>query len=291
MDYKKINKEQYPQKIKEIINFPKELYVQGNIELLYEPSIAVVGTRNPSRYGEKMCKNFTKELVKNNFVIVSGLAKGIDTVAHSTCLENGGKTIAVLPSGFNNIYPKENCKLYKDIINLGGAIVTEYDINERANYSRFLERNRIVTALGVGTLIIEAGYRSGTSVTARITKEQGKKVFCIPSSLENRNGVMGNEIIRKGGILVTAINDIISEFPKEILPSQKENNENKKLEIKIDKEFLDIYNILPDRKPMHIDEIIQKSGLKANEVNYKLMMLEIENAVLQISGRRFVKNR
>lgn len=175
-----VNNVNYPKKLLGIKNPPKYLYVEGNIELLNTNSISVVGSRNCTSYGKKWCENFVKELAKYNLTIISGLAKGIDALAHKTALNNGGKTIAVLPSGLENIYPKENKNLYYEIIKNGGAVVTEYAPNVEAGYNRFLERNRIVSGLSLGTLIIEAAYRSGTSVTAGLAKMQGRDVFCIP---------------------------------------------------------------------------------------------------------------
>ena len=132
-----------------------------------------------------MCKTFTKKLVEYEFTIISGLAIGIDAIAHKTCIKYSGKTIAVLPCGFNNIYPKQNKELIDEILENRGLILTEYEKDVKAESKKFLERNRIVAGLGIGTLVIEAGYRSGTSVTARYTKNLNKPVFCVPSSLEN----------------------------------------------------------------------------------------------------------
>ena len=173
------NKE-YPERLLKINKRPNEIYVKGNMSLLNSFGIAVIGTRCPTSYGKRMCNRFTKELVQYGITIISGLANGIDSIAHKTCLENGGNTIAVLPNGFNYIYPKENENLYKNILASNGAVVTEYSINEKAESKKFLERNRIVAGIAVGTLVIEAGYRSGTSVTARLALSQGKDVFCIP---------------------------------------------------------------------------------------------------------------
>ena len=203
---------EYPQKLINIAKPPQKLYVEGNVELLNSIGIAVIGSRHHSEYGKRMCKAFTKELVQNGATIISGLAEGIDTIAHTTCLENGGNTVAVLPCGFKHIFPKQNYHLFKDIVNLGSVAISEYEPKIYAESNQFLERNRIVAGLSIGTLVIEAGYRSGTSVTARITQEQGKKVFCIPSSLDNNKGVMSNEIIKDGGKLVTCVDDILEEF-------------------------------------------------------------------------------
>ena len=137
--------EAFPRKLILIPNAPEQIYVEGNLQLLNSTGIAVIGTRNPSDYGKRMCKAFTKELVKYGITIISGMARGIDTIAHKTCLENGGKTIAVLPCGLENIFPKPNERLYKDIINYGGVAITEYSSKEKAEPKKFLERNRIVS--------------------------------------------------------------------------------------------------------------------------------------------------
>ena len=176
----KINSSAYPKELKEIPNPPENLYVEGNIENLYSPCLAIIGSRNCTEYGEKWCKHFVKELVKYGITIVSGMALGIDSIAHKTALKYGGKTIAVLPCGFSNIYPKQNTELYKNILNNNGTVITEYDLNTKAKYNYFLERNRIVSGLSMGVLVVEAAHRSGTSVTARLAIMQKRDVFCIP---------------------------------------------------------------------------------------------------------------
>lgn len=172
--------EKYPKMLKKIYKPPKKLYIRGNTDNLNTRCLAVIGSRNSTEYGEKWCKYFVKEFVKSDITIVSGMAVGIDSIAHKTALKYGGKTIAVLPSGFDNIFPKENMGLYKRILDSDGTVLTEYESNTNANSNRFLERNRIVSGLSLAVLVIEAAYRSGTSVTARIALSQGKKVFCIP---------------------------------------------------------------------------------------------------------------
>lgn len=274
----------YPKRLKEISNFPQKLYIEGKENLLNSIGIAVVGSRHHSNYGEKMCKKFTQELVQYGITIISGLAEGIDTIAHTTCLEMGGKTIAVLPCGFDHIFPKQNKRLFNNIINLGGTAITEYSPSKSANSNSFLERNRIVAGLAIGTLVVEAGYRSGTSVTARLTMEQGKDVFCIPSSLENRKGITCNNIIQRGGKLVTCIEDILSEF-KDIKFVKRQSDRTKKM---VNKEYKDIYSILSS-EPLHINEIVKLTGLPIKEVNYKLMMLEIDENIIQLPGKEFIK--
>lgn len=274
----------FPKKLLEIKKSPQKLYIDGDESLLSSIGIAIVGSRHHSEYGKRMCKYFTKELVQYGVTIVSGMAEGIDTIAHKTCLEYGGKTIAVLPCGFNNIFPKSNKNLYKDIINLGGTIISEYSINEKADSKKFLERNRIVAGISIGTLVIEAGYRSGASVTARLTKEQNKKVFCVPSSLENHKGITSNKIIQNGGKLVTCVEDILEEFEDIEFIKRKTIEEN----LLIDKEYIDVYNTL-SYKPKYINEIAKELGYAINDVSYKLMMLEIEEKIIQLPGKNFIR--
>jgi DNA processing protein len=170
----------YPVRLKEIKDAPKKLYVEGDINNLNNQCVAIVGSRKCTEYGKKWCKVFVKELVKYGITIVSGMAIGIDTIAHDTAIKSGGKTIAVLPCGLENIYPKENSGLYKNIISNGGTIITEYEPEKKASSDKFLERNRIVSGLSIAVLVVEAAYRSGTSVTAKFAKEQNRDVFCIP---------------------------------------------------------------------------------------------------------------
>ena len=179
---------EYPERLRYINNPPTRLYVKGNKEILSDIGISVIGSRTNTQYGEKMCKKFVKKLVEHDINIISGLAVGIDGIAHKTCLKNSGKTIAVLPCGLDNIYPSIHRELAQTIIDNGGAVISEYEDDVEADSAKFLERNRIVAGLGIGTLVIEGGSRSGTSVTARFTQQAKKHVFCIPSSLENIKG-------------------------------------------------------------------------------------------------------
>ncbi|MBR3249938.1 MAG: DNA-processing protein DprA [Clostridia bacterium] len=277
------NKE-YPERLLKINKRPNEIYVKGNMSLLNSFGIAVIGTRCPTSYGKRMCNRFTKELVQYGITIISGLANGIDSIAHKTCLENGGNTIAVLPNGFNYIYPKENENLYKNILASNGAVVTEYSINEKAESKKFLERNRIVAGIAVGTLVIEAGYRSGTSVTARITKEQEKPVFSIPSSLENEKGITCNLIIQNGAKLVTCVEDILEEFENH----KFEKKEIQNSDIFVDEELKDLYNVLT-YKPQHINDIAKKLTCDIKEISYKLMMLELEEKIIELPGKNFIR--
>lgn len=283
----RIEDNNYPEQLRKIEKPPKQLYLEGNTKLLNIPGIAIIGSRECTKYGEKMAKKFAKELSLYGLTIISGMAKGIDSFAHIGCIEGTGNTIAVLPSGLNNIYPKENKELFNEILENNGLIITEYEENEKADYQKFLQRNRIVSGLAIGTLVVEGGYRSGTSVTARLTKKQEKNIFCIPSSLENKKGITPNKLIKEGAFLVTEVEDIISKYPE--LKLKKKSVKKSKKEVLVNEEFKGIYNCLDDEKTIHINEIAKKLNLSVGEVSYKLMMMELEDLVISLPGNNYKK--
>ncbi len=283
--------ELYPKRLRNIEKPPSRLYVLGNVEILNEIGIAVVGSRTNTEYGRKMCKKFVNGLQEYKINIISGLAFGIDSIAHEECLKNSGKTIAVLPSGLKNICKLTNKILIEEIIKNGGAVISEYENNIQADSDKFLERNRIVAGLGVGTLVVEAGYRSGTSVTARFTNQSKKPVFCVPSSLENKKGILTNELIQKGAKLVINAEDIIEELSKinpEIIFRKKEIKQ-KNLYFNISPELLNVYKEITD-EPKDLNQIARNIGLSISEVNYKTMMLQLEDKIIELPGQRFIRN-
>lgn len=277
----------YPERLRYINNPPTRLYVKGNVEILNEIGISVIGSRTNTQYGEKMCKTFVKELVEYDINIISGLAIGIDSIAHKTCLKNAGKTIAVLPAGLNNIYPSVHKELAQAIIENGGAIISEYEDNVKADSKKFLERNRIVAGLGIGTLVVEGGARSGTSVTARYTVENGNPVFCIPSSLENIKGKGTNELIQNGSRLVTDVEDILKFYPNMIF--KKKLSKTKDILLDIPTDLRIVYRVIND-SPQDVNEIAHKTGLSVGEVNYKTMLLQLNDKIKELPGQRFVRN-
>ena len=279
------NEKLYPSILKHIKNPPKYLYCNGNINLLESPGIAIIGSRVCTNYGKRIAIEFSKGLSEYGITIVSGMAKGIDSFAHNGALKVRGNTIAVLPCGFNNIYPKENKKLYEEILKNNGLIITEYEENEEADSKKFLERNRIVSGLTIGTLVIEGGYRSGTSITANLAKKQGKNVFCIPSSLENSKGITPNKLIKEGAFLVTEVEDIINKYPEMKFTKKK----LKKVDENVKEEYKDIYNCLDYEKTIHINEITKIVKLNISEVSYKLMMLELEDKIISLPGNNYKK--
>ena len=191
-----IGNENYPKRLLNIYEPPRKLYVMGNEKILNDFGIAIVGTRNASKYGEEVTKSFAYGFAKRGICIISGLAKGIDTAAHNGTIMAKGRTIAVLGSGFGNIYPRENTSLILDIINQGGAVLTEYDINEKPLPQNFPRRNRIISGLSEGVVVTEAGERSGSLITADIALEQGKEVFAVPRKCFIKN-IKGHKFIDK----------------------------------------------------------------------------------------------
>lgn len=262
-----------PEKLRIIKNSPTKLYAIGNLELLNKKSFAIVGTRKITEYGIKNCKIFAEELSLRNIPIVSGMAIGIDTVAHKTALENMNETIAVLGSGLKEIFPKENLTLFEQIVENRGLVISEYEENCKASKEKFPKRNRIITALSEGILVIEAGYRSGTSITAKHAKEQGKKVFAILGRTDCNVGIGVNELIKKGAILTTNIEDILKYYPEFAQKVKRvKKNYNKKYE--------KIVNILEEGEKS-MQELINLSNMKVYELFELITNMEIENIIFK----------
>lgn len=281
-----INDNRYPKQLRCIKNPPEQLYVNGNIELLKTNIISIIGSRACSENGIRLTRKFSKELVYQGMTIASGMAIGIDTIAHQTTLQEKGKTIAVLGNGFNHIFPNENKGLYEQILKNGGLVITEYPPEEKAKSKNFLERNRIVSGLALGILVIEAAYRSGTSVTAKLAKEQGKKVFALPHELNDLHGVGTNRLIRKGAKIVTSTEDIIKEFP---FLSYKLPQKEKELESQVcrkickNQEYNKVYQLITEN-PISLNEIYQKSNRNITEINHILFMLELDGYIKKVLG-------
>lgn len=214
------------------------------------------------------------------------MAKGIDAEAHSATLKAKGKTIAILGNGLNHIFPEENKELYYEILKNEGLIISEYPPDTKPSSNFFLERNRIVSGISIGILVVEAAFRSGTSVTAKLAKEQDKKVFVLPHEIGDSHGIGTNKLIRQGATLVTSTKEIIEEFNflkyKEIENVQQKTKENKKKKI-ANKEYQRIYELI-DNGESNINEICKKSGKTIKEINNILFMLEVEEYIIKTAG-------
>lgn len=207
-----IQDKEYPEKLKNIYDSPIILYTKGNKKILNNKGIAIVGCRNCSKYGEFVTKKIAYDLAKENINVISGLARGIDSKAHIGCLNAGGHTIAVLGSGLDRIYPKENAYLYEKIIQNDGLIVSEYIIGTEASKLNFPARNRIVSGLSDGIIVVEAKEKSGTLITVDFALEQGKNIFVVPGNITSKNSFGTNQLIKEGAKCITSIKDILEEY-------------------------------------------------------------------------------
>ena len=273
----------YPAILKEIHNPPKELYIKGEIINQDKVAIGVVGTRKYTQYGKQACLDIAGKLARLGITIVSGLAKGIDTWAHQAALEQGGRTIAVLGSGLDkkSFYPSSNYSLSEKICQQG-AMISEYPPGTRGTQFTFPQRNRIISGLSLGVVVIEAPEESGALITAALALEQNREVFAIPGSIYEKNTQGTNQLIKMGAKLVTDVEDILDELNLSHLltiEKKKIKPENREEEI--------IISVLSGQ-PTHIDEIIKKSGLSASAVNSTLMILELKRAVRNLGRGNYV---
>ena len=207
-----INDKEYPESLKRIYDPPIVLYANGNLNLLNNKSIAIVGCRLCSVYGKIITKKLAYNLSEKNITIISGMARGIDSYAHIGALEAKGSTIAVLGSGIDVIYPKENERLYYEIIRNNGLILSEYIVGTKPIPINFPRRNRIISALSNGVLVTEAKIRSGSFITVDFALEQGKEIFSVPGNINSANSEGTNSLIKQGAKLVTCVEDILDEI-------------------------------------------------------------------------------
>lgn len=270
----------YPTSLKNIKKPPKKLYTIGNVNLLNTTCFSIVGSRVCSKYGMEMAKFFSKELSLQNLTIVSGMALGIDAISHHSALDMKKNTIAVLGCGFNKIFPKENISLYNKILENNGLIISEYCPDEEACSKNFLERNRIVSGLSIGLLVIEAVHRSGTSVTAKLAKEQGKKVFCIPHNIGDKYGVGINRLIKNGATVVTSPEEIIDSFEFLNYKNYEKNNIFLPIHENIPKKYEEIYNILIG-PPQNLSQICEKTNKPIQFINNAIFMLELNGNIIK----------
>ena len=280
--------ESYPERLRQLYDAPVLLWYKGNTSLLDTNAISVVGTRRPSVYGKRVTEKFTADLVHHGLTIISGLAYGVDTVAHSSCLKAGGKTIAVLGSGIDWIYPSSNKVLARNIIDHSGVIISEYPPGTKPDASNFPERNRIVSGLSLGTLVIETGEKGGSMITARLALDQNREVFVVPHPLDNLQGVGCNALIKKGtGKLVQDIEDLLVEFPAlQFDESEPIRAEPKWQDLALSEQSKAICKLLEDGQ-LHIDTICERLGKSSQEVMGDLLELEMQDCIQQTAGKYF----
>ena len=280
----------YPPLLKEIYDPPTILCVKGNIDLLKDPQIAVVGSRQMSYYGQDNTDIFVTGLVQSGLTVTSGLAYGVDARAHMAAMKASGETIAVFGTGIDQVYPHAHQAIAEDIIKHNGALITEYPLTTGVYRANFPRRNRIVTGLSLGVLVIEAGIKSGSLISARLGMEQGREVFAIPGPIHSMLTAGTHALIGQGAKLVTSTNDIFAELAIPISMNLKNSAKNSlqkrsrsdKNDVLDTEDALFLACIDSDQTP--VDIIIKRSNLEAKTVSSKLLALEIEGYVKKVPG-------
>lgn len=278
----------YPELLAHIADPPECLYVSGNPEVLHLPALAIVGSRNPTSGGARNAFEFARYLGESGFCIVSGLAQGIDAAAHRGALDAGTPTIAFLGHGVDLIYPAKNRDLAAAVAR-GGALVSEFPLGMEPRRSLFPQRNRLISGLSVGTLVVEAARQSGSLITARLAGEQGREVFALPGSIHNPLARGCHQLIREGAKLIESAADIVAELAAltgHVLLQAVDAEVAPKSVSDADPEYVKLLEHL-SHDPISIDAIVARSGLTIGEVSSMLLILELDGTVEKLSGGRY----
>jgi len=293
----------YPEHLAEIYDPPLVLYVRGDARILCEVGIAVIGTRHPTPYGLGMAERLSRDLANCGLVIISGMARGIDSIAHKGAVEARGRTIAVFGTGVDVIYPRENRKLSEQILEFGGALVSEFPLATSPNPHNFPLRNRIISGLSRGVLVVEAGEYSGTRITSRCALEQCREVFAVPGNVTNKLAWTPNTLIKQGAKLVATWEDVFEELPSEIrlqlhdrqaeLPAPQAASlfDPPPSSNELPEEQRKVFSAVRTDESIHIDELIEKfeSDLTSPEIFSALFELEMSNKIRQLPGKNYVR--
>ena len=291
----------YPERLREIFDPPALLWIRGNVELLAQPSIAVVGTRHPTPYGTGMAEMLSRDLAARGVIILSGMARGVDTAAHKGAIAAKRPTIAIWGTGVDVIYPKENKSLAEQIIADGGAILSEYPLGTYPAPQNFPKRNRILSGMSLGVLVIEAAEYSGTRVTARCALEQGRDVFAVPGNVTTKNAWGPNTLIKQGAKLTATWEDVWEELPSTVrlklaaqsgLESKSEPSASLFTEETLQPREVRLMSILRHDEALQLDEIMEKlePELTSSEIFTALFELELAGRIRQLPGKNYVKS-
>lgn len=281
----------YPRQLLDLHGRPPILFVIGNVEALAMPQLAVVGSRNPTADGEENARKFAEYLGANGLAITSGLAEGVDAASHQGCLAAGGITIAVTGTGLDRVYPAKHRELAHQIADNGGALVSEFTPGTPVSRENFPRRNRVISGLSLGVLVVEAARQSGSLITARYALEQGREVFAIPGSIHNPLARGCHQLIRQGAKLVETAADIYEELYGLLVAMEQEAEQagNEPLPAPVDQLDEDYQNLLAcmGYDPQPVDVIIARSGLTAEAVSSMLLVLELQDFVQASPGGRY----
>jgi DNA processing protein len=291
---------EYPSRLKEIYDPPVILFVKGSVEVLSRPGIAMVGTRHPTPYGSGMAERLSTDLAARGLVIISGLARGIDTMSHRGAVAAKGKTVAVLGTGIDIMYPKENTRLTEQIIALGGALITEFPIGTSPAPQNFPIRNRIISGMSAGVLVVEAAEYSGTRITSRCALEQNRDVYAVPGNVTNKSSWGPNTLIKQGAKLVATWEDVWEELPTdvqmELSASESESSQPETASLFPDEEKSPhekkILKLLKPDESTHIDQLVEllENEMSSSEIFAALFELELNGKIRQLPGKNFVKS-
>ncbi|MDJ0701013.1 MAG: DNA-processing protein DprA [Woeseiaceae bacterium] len=284
----RLGDDDYPELLARIPDPPELLYVLGDIDALHMPSIAIVGSRNPTRGGVRNAHDFASHLGKTGFTIVSGLAQGIDTAAHRGALDAGAPTVAFLGTGVDRVYPAANRDLAHEIA-ASGALVSEFPLGTQPQAWHFPRRNRLISGASLGTLVIEAARRSGSLITARLAGEQGREVFALPGSIHNPLVRGCHQLIRSGAKLVETADDILTELAPlvgHLLQTTGETAAKPDREVTRDPDYVRLLEVI-GHDPLSVETLAEQSGLTIEQVSSMLLILELDGKVEALSGGRY----
>jgi DNA processing protein len=291
---------EYPARLKEIYDPPVILFVKGSIEVLAQPGIAMVGTRHPTPYGSGMAERLSCDLAARGLVIISGLARGVDTASHRGAVSAKGRTVAVLGTGIDIMYPKENTRLTEQMIALGGALITEFPVGTSPAPQNFPIRNRIISGMSAGVLVVEAAEYSGTRITSRLALEQNRDVYAVPGNVTNKNSWGPNTLIKQGAKLVATWEDVWEELPADIQVTlssmQNESPEPETASLFPDEATAPherkIMKLLKPDESTHIDQLVEllENEMSPSEIFAALFELELSGKIRQMPGKNFVKS-
>jgi DNA processing protein len=280
------NDEAYPALLKEIDDAPPVLYVRGDISAIDEWAVSVVGTRRPTPYGRQVAEEITYQLASHHISVVSGLARGVDAIAHRAAIQAGGRTVGVLACGLDIVYPPEHARLAREIME-HGALISDYPLGTQPRGDYFPRRNRIMSGVSLGVLVVEGDVKSGALITARLALDQNRDVFAIPGSIFSPQSRGTNAIIQKGEAkLVQTVEDVLEELNLTMVPHQIEMQE---LMPATDTECDLLRHI--SKEPIHIDEVCRQSGLPVSTVSSVLAMMELKGLIKQMGPMAYVRTR
>lgn len=291
----------YPALLREIDDPPPVLYVKGDWQACFEqPGVGVIGSRMCSTYGENASEMLSRDLASRGVTIISGLARGIDTAAHRGAIRGQGRTVGVMGTGLDTVYPKENTGLAREILASGGCLVTQFPLGTPPLKDNFPYRNRIISGLSLGVLIVEASERSGSLITARLAMEQNREIMAVPGNITSGNSFGTNYLIKSGAKLVQQWQDVVAELPSEIsaailppkidrsVPDQAEKQQTP-VPADLSPQERTVWALLTADESTHIDILLQSSGLSFGELNNALVSLDLRDLIRVLPGKHYAR--